>query len=91
MIPTDLIFNVSNDQSHVEVVRVPSLRVERVRQLVLRLPGQDVVAVELAALRLDVEWLHPQDPEVVALFVGQDVVVQLQQNQKNVTMRKSTP
>ena len=82
---------MSNDESHVEVVRVPSLRVERVRQLVLRLPGQDIVAVELAALRLDVEWLHSQDPEVVALFVGQDVVVQLQQNQKNVTMRKSTP
>ena len=77
---------MSNNESHVEVVRVPPLRVERVRQLVLSLPSQDVVAVELAALRLDVEWLHPQDPKVIALFVGQDVVVQLQPNLMNVTI-----
>lgn len=58
-----------DDEGHVEVVGIPLLCVERVSQLMLRLSSQDVVAVELAAVGVDVQRLHAKDPEVVSLLV----------------------
>lgn len=71
---------MTDDEGHVELVRVPLVRVEGVGQLVLGLPGQDVVAVELAPVRLDVQRLHSKHPEVVSLLVRQDVVVKLERD-----------
>ena len=72
-----LIFDVTNDESHVEIIRSPLVRIEGVSQLVLRLPRQNVVAVELAAVGVYVEWLHSKNPEVVRFLVRQNVIVEL--------------
>ena len=68
---------MTNDESHVEIIRIPLVRIEGVSQLVLRLPRQNVVAVELAAVGVYVEWLHSKNPEVVRFLVRQNVIVEL--------------
>ena len=44
------VFDVADDEGHVEFVRVPLFRIEGVRQLVLSLSGQHIVVVELVSL-----------------------------------------
>ena len=69
---------MADDQSHVEIVRISFLCVERIGKLVLGLSRQNVVTIELATFRLDVQRLHPENTEIVVFLVRENVVVQLE-------------